>query len=175
MEFRCLSRNRDLAETLASTGISLRRNGHERRTSSGFTSTRYYDKFGRINYRPRVPLKFRNIFRWRVAPLRRGSGTVYRKTGPNERDGGERTGRWLDLRIESRAGTHGGNKREQDERKREGTREKVNGEEESGEEKRNEKEREREKDIARSYERITARRRGVEHVYALVHQTPDSP
>lgn len=34
---------------------------------------------------------------------------------------------------------------------------------------------EREKDIARSYERITARRRGVEHVYALVHRTPDSP
>lgn len=57
--------------------------------------------------------------------------------------------------------------------------EKVNGEEERRE-KRKEEEREREggerkKDIARSYERITARRRGVEHVYALVHRTPDSP
>lgn len=40
-----------------------------------------------------------------------------------------------------------------------------------------EKEREREghRDIAKSYERITTRRRGVEHVYASDLRTPDSP
>lgn len=48
----------------------------------------------------------------------------------------------------------------------------MNKEEESGVGK---SRRERKRDIARSYERITARRRGVEHVYALVHRTPDSP
>ncbi|CAL1677922.1 unnamed protein product [Lasius platythorax] len=35
--------------------------------------------------------------------------------------------------------------------------------------------REGQRDIAESYERITARRRGVEHVYALDLRTPDSP
>lgn len=35
--------------------------------------------------------------------------------------------------------------------------------------------REEHRDIAKSYERITARRRGVEHVYASDLRTPDSP